>query len=237
MTVEIELPSRQPDGTGAGVSRVGHRSSWTANGAVIQATAPSLPILFDECGMALADLTGETDSGAPACSWEAVDLEAADLAELASKWVDELMRRAGDHRGELVDVAVDVVAAPGRGTGDAWRLHGRIGLRWLFGRHGPARHDLRSRTSHCVKSSEGTWTLLARLQPVRDPSSVHDDQRPQPGDRSELAGSLGDADDLGHASVRERRRGWSVVEAAEPRAAAPDADPGCRMPAVGVGTR
>ena len=147
VTVEVEPAIGRPEGTGSVVSRVGRHSFWTAEEAVIEATAPCLPILFDESGMALADLTAEADAGAPASSWEPVDLEAADLAGLASTWLNELMREAGDHRAELVDVAVDTVAAPASGTGDGWRLHGRVGLRRLFGRHGPARYDLRTSTS------------------------------------------------------------------------------------------
>jgi hypothetical protein len=189
VTVEIEPAFGRPECTGSGVSRVGHHSSWTAEEAVIEATAPCLSILFDESGMALADLTAEADAGAPASSWEPVDLEAADLAGLASTWFNELMREAGDHRAELVDVAVDTVAAPASGTG-GWRLHGRVGLRRLFGRHGPARHDLRARTSLSIEATEGTWTLSAQFDPV-----------PEAGDASQLAGSLGDADDIGHVLV------------------------------------
>jgi hypothetical protein len=154
--------------------------------------------------MALADLTAEADAGAPASSWEPVDLEAADLAGLASTWLNALMREAGDHRAELVDVAVDTVAGPASGTGDGWRLHGRVGLRRLFGGHGPARHDLRTSTSPRIKATEGTWTLRAQLDPVPDPSSFDDHQRPQAGDAPQLAGSLGDADDIGHVLVGER---------------------------------
>jgi hypothetical protein len=36
---------------------VGHRSSWTAEEAVTEATVPCLPILLDWSGMALGDLT------------------------------------------------------------------------------------------------------------------------------------------------------------------------------------
>lgn len=160
-------------------------------------------MLFDESGMALADLTAEADAGAPATSWEPVDLEAADLAGLASTWLNELMREAGDHRAELVDVAVDTVASSADGTRDGWRLHGRVGLRRLFGRHGPARHDLRASTSLCLEALEGTWTLRAQLDPVPGRSPFDDDQRPQAGDTSQLAGSLGHPDDIGHVLVGE----------------------------------
>ncbi len=204
MTVEIEPASERPGCFGSDVSRVGHHSAWTAEEALIEATAPCLPILFDESGMALADLTAEADAGAPASSWEPVDLEAADLTGLASTWLNELMKEAGDHRAELVDVAVATVAAPASGTGDGWRLHGRVGLRRLFGRHGPARQDLRATTSLRIKATNGTWTLRARLDPVPEPSSFDDHQRPQAGDASQLAGSLGDPDDIGHVLVGER---------------------------------
>lgn len=203
--VEIEPATGRPACTGSGAFRVGHRCSWTADEAVIEATAPCLPILFDESGMALADLTAEADAGAPASSWEPVDLEAADLAGLASTWLNELMREADDHRAELVDVAVDTVAAPESGTGDGWRLHGRVGLRRLFGRHGPVRHDLRATTGLRIKATEGgTWTLRAQLAPVPEPSSLDDHQRPQAGDASQLTGGLGDPDDIGHVLVGER---------------------------------
>jgi hypothetical protein len=204
VTVEIEPAIRRPECTGSDVSRVGHRSAWTAEEALIEATGPCLPILFDECGMAIADLTAEADAGAPASSWEPVVLEAADLAGLASTWLNELMKEAGDHGAELVDVAVDTVAGPARGNGDRWRLHGRVGLRRLFGRHGPARHDLRATKRLRIKATGETWTLRAQLDPVPEPSSFDDHQRPQAGDASQLAGSLGDPDDLGHVLVGER---------------------------------
>jgi hypothetical protein len=204
VTVEIEPAIGRPECTRSDIYQVGHRSAWTAEQALIEATGPCLPILFDESGMALADLTAGADVGAPASSWEPVDLEAADLAGLASAWFNELMKQAGDHRAELVDVAVDTVAAPASGTGGGWRLQGRVGLRRLFGRHGPARHDLRATTSLRIKATDKTWTLRARLDPVPEPSSLDDHQRPQASDASQLAGSLGDQDDLGHVLVGKR---------------------------------
>jgi hypothetical protein len=171
---------RRSEGTGPDVCRVGHHTSWMAGAAVIEAMAPSLPILFDESGMALADLTAEAESGAPASIWEPVDLEAADLASLASTWLNDLMCKACQHRAELVDVAVDTVAGPADETRDRWRLHGRVGLRRLYGRHGPAPHDLWATTSPRIRATGGTWTLHADLDPTPpEPSAL--DEAPQPG--------------------------------------------------------
>ena len=171
----------------AGVERTVDGSSRMADGAVIEATGPSLPILFDEIGMALVNLTAEFDAGAPTSSWESVELEAPDLAGLAGTWLNALMREAAERHAELVDVAVDTVTAPAPGTGHGWRLHGRVGLRRLLGRHGPARRDLRATTGPHIETTAGRWTLQAQLEVDR--SVVDDNPRPQAGDASPLARS------------------------------------------------
>jgi hypothetical protein len=166
MTVEVETRDGRPEGRGSGSPvRLGHRSTWKAGDAEIEATAPCLSMLFDESGMALAELASADDAGAPASSWEPVDLTAPDLTGLACTWFNELMQDAGHHRAELVDVAVDAVALPADGSGDGWRLQGRAGLRRLFGHHGPARHDLRATAEGL--SVEATDGGCGRTSPAR----------------------------------------------------------------------
>jgi hypothetical protein len=142
----------------------GHHARLTADGAEIEAAAPSLSMLFDESGLALAELASVQDAGAPASSWRRVQLIGPDLAGLAWCWFSELIADASLDDTELVDVAVDVVAPPGDRDHDGWRLQGRIGLRRLFRRHGSARHEPRVSIERLsVETTEGRWRLRARL--------------------------------------------------------------------------
>ena len=166
--VQTGAKRRERRGTGSPV-RLGHRSTWTTGDAEILAEAPCLSLLFDEIGMALAQLASAEDAGAPASWWEPVDVRAPDLQGLACSWFNELMQDAALHRAELVDVAVDAVALLQDGTGECWRVQGRAGLRRLFGHHGRARHDLRATTEGVsVEATDGTWRLLAHLDPLDD---------------------------------------------------------------------
>jgi hypothetical protein len=175
MTVEVESSDGYPGcRKSASPGRFGHRSMWTAHGAEIEATAPCLSVLFDEIGMALAQLASAEDAGAPASSWEPVDLRDPDLAGLACTWLNELMHDADLHRAELVDVAVDAVTLPEDGSDECWRLQGRVGLRPLFGHHGPGRHDLHATTGAVsADATDGTWRLRAHLVPGGAASPDH----------------------------------------------------------------
>lgn len=206
MTVEVETRDGRMDRRDSGSPvRLGHRSTWKSCDAEIEAAAPCLLMLFDEGGMALAELASADDAGAPASSWEPVDLTAPDLSGLACTWFNELMRDAGHHRAELVDVAVDAVTTPADGSGESWRLQGRAGLRWLFGNRGPARHDLRATTEDLsVEAIGGNWRLRAHLEPVDASSSLDDDQRPKAGDPPQLTSRFGNPNDVGHVLVRKR---------------------------------
>ena len=181
MTVEAWTGDGRAEGRESGsLGRLGHRSLSQERDAEIEAAAPCLSMLFDESGMALARLASAEDAGTPASSWESVDLLAPDLAGLACSWFNELMRKASNHRAELVDVAVDAVISLADESGECWRLHGRVGLRPLFGHRGPAHHDWHATTDGLsVQVADGTWRLRAHLARVGASSSGGGDQRAQ----------------------------------------------------------
>ena len=167
MFVELRAARAATDPEGATSGAVGHRTRRGPGEAVLDASGPSLPILFDEAGMALAELTAGGEAGAPASSWEPIELEAADVDGLALAWLNELMRAADGHRAELVDIAVDLVAGPEEAA-SGWRLRGRAGLRRVGDGPGAARSDLRATAWPRVTSRDGRWTLRARLGSAAD---------------------------------------------------------------------
>jgi len=180
MIVELGAARTATDPAARTSGAVGHRSRRSTAEAVLEASGPSLTILFDEAGMALAELTAGADAGAPASSWESIELEAADLDGLAVAWLNELMRAADGHRAELVDVAVDVVAAP-EAAAAGWRLRGRAGLRRVGDGLSAARPWLRATVWPRVASSDGRWTLRARLRSSPDGLVDRDPAPDEPG--------------------------------------------------------
>ena len=138
--------------------------------AGLEATAPSLRLLFEETATALGRVMARPEDAGPACRWEAVSLHAHDLPGLAGLWLDRLISlgdsRFSDLRREaIVAVAVDRVASPEEEAhAGRWELRARVGLRPYL-ENGIPRLEIRSASDRplAVERGDASWTLRARL--------------------------------------------------------------------------
>jgi SHS2 domain-containing protein len=139
----------------------GHRSLPHTADVGIEAWGPDLPALFEEAGLALADLTGEGTDAVPAGSDPvAVELSAADLVGLAFSWLNTLVSLI-DIRGALAAVQVHGVSVDGEGA----RLAGEVRFVPFDGRTVRRGHDVKSATYHrlVVEGDETGWRMVAYL--------------------------------------------------------------------------
>ena len=128
------------------------------------AVAPTLPGLFEEAAVALAEMTADVAGDSEPTSWSEFDLEAPDLPALAFDWLNALIGEGEIRRGVLVTVAGLVLDAP-TSPRAAWRLRARAGFR-DFGLPGVLmRRPPKSATFHglAVQPGPDGWTMIAYL--------------------------------------------------------------------------
>lgn len=138
----------------------------------LEARGPDLASVFEEAGLALAELTadgpptvlraGPGGSGRPTRQPRAVRLAARDLVALAYAWLNELAATI-DVEGALATVVVtDVDEMPGGG----WALTASVGSVPFDGASVRRRAEVKSATYHglAVESeAAGGWVLTAYL--------------------------------------------------------------------------
>jgi SHS2 domain-containing protein len=137
----------------------------------VQARGPDLVAVFEEAGLALADLAGErrdAPSGAASASPDGpttsrtVLLRARDVVALAFGWLNELVA-AIDVDGALVGVTVTRIESTPAG---AWELEATVATAAFDGVRIVRRADVKSATYHGLAvEPDGAfgWTLTAYL--------------------------------------------------------------------------
>ncbi len=127
----------------------------------IRAQAPDLAGVFEEAAAALAELAADVEPGAPELPAEPVALAAADLAELAYGWLNELIGLADARRAALVAARIEEVAE----EGGEWLLAGSVRLAAYDGQTVRPRLGVKSATYHelTVERRADGWTLAAVL--------------------------------------------------------------------------
>lgn len=129
--------------------------------AGLEASAPTLPALFEEAALALADLTSDRAAEAIGSTEAPIELVAPDLPALAFAWLGELIGLI-DARASAVSVTDVRTVEPVR---DGWRLVADIRLAPFDGVRVRRRDDVKSVTYHglVVEPAGGGWRLVAYL--------------------------------------------------------------------------
>ena len=126
----------------------------------LQATATDTAALFEEAGLALAELSADVAQPAGLVAVD-VDTEAHDLAQLAYRWLNELIGLAED-RGEAL--ARSEVSSM-RSQDGGWRLRGRAWFAPFAGTSVRPRLQVKAATMHGlrVERSPHGWELEVYL--------------------------------------------------------------------------
>jgi SHS2 domain-containing protein len=126
----------------------------------LKATAADSAALFEEAASALAELSADVALPARLVAVD-VQTEAHDLAELAYRWLNELIGLAEDCGEALARTEVSSV----RGHGGGWRLRGRAWFAPFGGASVRPRLQVKAATMHGlrVEGSPDGWELEVYL--------------------------------------------------------------------------
>jgi SHS2 domain-containing protein len=130
----------------------------------LSARARTLPELFGEAAVALAELVANVPAGTPAETSEVVELVASDLDALAYAWLNELIGLADAQRVAVVDVEIERLAAQVP-PADSWLLRAHVGLHALGSAGVEPRSQPKSATYHrlAVRQVDEGWTMEVYL--------------------------------------------------------------------------